>query len=209
MVVLGVVKLPRRRNLGGYPAVTRFLQRRLVGLHALVSRLVLTVIVGVYRGTVLRSDVRALAHALGRIVGLPEKLQQPFVRHHRGMEHHQHDFGMPGAPAADLLVARIRRGSPRITDGGGIDAVQFPVAALGSPEATHAEQCLLRILRKGRADPASGDEVKVLCLQWTPSLRAAHPVKHWQHPWRRLRNAGRSFPLRATRLSLQPRRGLR
>ena len=45
---------------------------------------------------VLRADIVALAHALGRVVQFPEHGQQFTVAHFALVEDHQHNFGVPG-----------------------------------------------------------------------------------------------------------------
>ena len=57
--------------------------------------------------------VVALAHALRRVVALPEDLQQLAVGDLLGVEHHQHDLAVTGAAGADLLVGRVRREARR------------------------------------------------------------------------------------------------
>src|SRR3984957_11912219 len=106
MIVLGEIELAGRPDLRGDGAETFCLQRLLVGDPRCVSGFALGIAGGVDRGTILGSDVVALAHPLGRVVALPENLQQPVVGDFLRIEHHKHRFGMSGAARTDLLVSR-------------------------------------------------------------------------------------------------------
>src|SRR5262245_47227174 len=89
---------------------------------------------------VLRAYVIALAHALGRVVVLPERLEQLFVGDLLRVIDHQHDPVVAGAAGADLLVGRVGRMAAGVTDGGDVNAItEFPELAFGAPEAAHAE----------------------------------------------------------------------
>jgi hypothetical protein len=87
----------------------------------------------------LRADVVALTHTLRRIVCLEEYLQQIGVADHRRVIDHEHHLGVPGAAAADFLVARIRRMAAGVADRRHPNAVAFPELALGAPEAAEPE----------------------------------------------------------------------
>src|SRR3954453_7920500 len=75
MVVLGVVELRRRQDLGRDRPVTGPLQFCLKRVTRRFGGPTLVVAVIVDAGPVLRADVVALAHALGGVVVLPERLQ--------------------------------------------------------------------------------------------------------------------------------------
>src|SRR5678815_1576345 len=81
------------------------------------------------------ADVIALAHALRRVVVLPEDLQDVTVADDARIEDDPHDFRVPGGAAADLFIGRVRRRAAGIAHRRRIDALGFPELALGAPEA--------------------------------------------------------------------------
>ena len=83
--------------------VSRVLEHRRATLRAAAS---CVGTVAVDAGAVLRADVVALAHALRRVVVLPEDAQHLLVARLRGIEHDEHDLVVPGAAAAHLFVGR-------------------------------------------------------------------------------------------------------
>src|SRR6202012_710601 len=91
------------------------------------------------RGAVLRTCVVALAHALSRVVALPEQLEHVLERRLLGVESDEHCLGVARTPAADLLVGRVRREAAGVADCGRVNARRLPEDALGAPEAAHAE----------------------------------------------------------------------
>src|SRR4051812_20340221 len=109
VVLLGVVKLRRRQDFGRDASETGGGQPLLERVARPLGGALLDVTVGVNPRTVLGADVVALAHALGRIVILPEHLQEIVVRDPLRIEHDQDDFGMSGHARADFPVRRIRR----------------------------------------------------------------------------------------------------
>src|SRR4029078_13143006 len=60
-------------------------------------------------GAVLRADVVALAHPLGRVVALPEHPQQLVVGDVPRTERHKDRLVVTGATAADLFGGGVRR----------------------------------------------------------------------------------------------------
>src|ERR1700733_3766402 len=91
-------------------------------------------------GAVLGADVAALAHALGRIVVLPKRLEQALVGNLFWIVDHEHDFVVAGAAGADFLVGRVRRQTAGIADRGDVDAVaELPETALRSPKTAQPE----------------------------------------------------------------------
>src|ERR1700688_4456770 len=87
-------------------------------------------------GPVLRADVVALAHALGRVVVLPKGFQELLVGDFLRIVDDEHDFVVAGPPAAHLVISGIRRMAAGIADGGYVDAVaELPELALCTPEA--------------------------------------------------------------------------
>ena len=86
MVVLRVVERWRVDDLGGDGAVAGGGQGVLVGLLRRQGQVALPIVVDVESGAVLRTEVVALAHALGWIVTLPEHLEQVRVADDLGVE---------------------------------------------------------------------------------------------------------------------------
>src|SRR5208282_1666051 len=79
MVVLGEIELAGRRNLGRDGAEAFCRERLLIGGLRGVSGFALRIVEGVDRAAILRADVVALAHALRRVVVLPERLEQTLI----------------------------------------------------------------------------------------------------------------------------------
>src|SRR5450759_1329980 len=153
VVILGEVELARIKDLGGDRAVALGLDRLLIQRLRRLGGLALFGREGVDAGTVLSADVVALAHALRRVVALPERLEQRLVGNLFRVVDHQHHLIVAGASRADFLVGRTGRQSAGIADGGDLDArisrpfAKLPEFALGAPEAAKPEQRLLRALR--------------------------------------------------------------
>src|SRR6202035_5340737 len=120
MIVLGEIEFAGGRNLRGDGTEPLCRQRLLVGGSRCVGGFALRVAESVDRGTILGADVVALAHALGRVVTFPERLEQLVVRDLPGIEHHQHRFGMAGAARTTLLVSRVPGMAAGVADGGGV-----------------------------------------------------------------------------------------
>src|SRR5919197_4050512 len=159
VVVLGVVEVAGGRDLGRDLAEPALVQRALVALERGARGGRLLVVGGVDRRAVLGADVVALAHALRRVVALPEHLQQLVVRALRGVVDDQHGLGVAGAAAADLLVGGVRRVAAGVADGGGDDAGRLPEEALGAPEAAEREDRRARPLGERRLDALAVDGV--------------------------------------------------
>ena len=83
-------------------------------------------------------------------MALPEELQHLLVAGLGGVVGDEHDLGVAGASAADLLVGGVRGGAARVADRGRVDAVGFPEDLLGAPEAAHAEDRRADTLGEGR-----------------------------------------------------------
>ena len=140
MVVLGVVELGRVHDLGRDLAVAGLAQPLAGSSSRDAERgLALRVRGHVDPGAVLGADVVALAHALGRVVALPEQAQQLVVGDLLRAVDHEHDLVVAGAPAADLLVGGVRRVAAGVADRRRVDARRLPEAALGAPEAAQPE----------------------------------------------------------------------
>src|SRR3974390_439926 len=114
---------PRRYDLGGDCAEPLCRQRFLVGGPGFFRSFALRLVEGVDRGTILRTHVIALTHALGRVVTFPKRLQQLIVRNPFRIEHDEHDFGMPGASRADFFVSWIFGVAARISRSRRVDGI--------------------------------------------------------------------------------------
>ena len=166
MVVLGVVErvVAAIDDLGRDRAVA--LGRQLLLVHRLrgLGGGSLLVVGDEDDRAVAGADVVALAHALGRVVGLPEGLEQLLVGDPRRVVGDEDDLGVTGPAGADLLVGRVRRVATGVADGRRHDARELPEILLVAPEAAEAED---RGLRARRATgPASG----VPRTRWMPGL---------------------------------------
>src|ERR1700689_549040 len=91
-------------------------------------------------GPVLRTDIVALTHALGRVVAFPKSFEQALIGDFLRIVDHEHHLVMASAPAAPLLVGRVRRKATGVADRGHVNAVaELPEFALGAPEAAKPE----------------------------------------------------------------------
>src|SRR3954451_1560148 len=160
VVVLGVVELAKGRDLGRDLAVAglaqalgerglRRLRGRALGLGAVEDG-----------RAVLGAHVVALAHALGRVVVLPEELEDLLVGDLLGVEDDQHGLRVAGLAAAGLFVGRVGRVAARVADRGRVDALGLPEHALRAPEAAHADDGGLQVLRERRLDRRAEDGVR-------------------------------------------------
>src|SRR4029079_15618169 len=84
-------------------------------------------------------DIVALAHGLGRIVGLPEDAQQLVVRDLGRIEDHADGLGVARATRADLLVRGVGGVAALVADGSGPDPGHLPERLLLAPEAAERE----------------------------------------------------------------------
>src|SRR5215218_6017265 len=148
VVRLGVVERSRGGDLGRDLAQPGVVERRLVAVARSLDHGALLFERVVDRGAVLGPEVVALAHALRRVVALPERAQDLLERDLRRVEHDEHGLGVAGRAAADLLVRRVRRVAARVAGGGRVDAVELPAQPLGAPEAAEPDDELLHLLGK-------------------------------------------------------------
>ena len=139
MVVLRVVERRRVGDLGRDRAVALRRELALVHLAGGLGGRALLGRVDVDQRAVLRADVVPLAHALGRVVALPEDPQHLLVARLRRVEDGEHDLDVAGAAGADLLVGRLRHGAARVAGRRRPHARRLPEHPLGAPEAAHAE----------------------------------------------------------------------
>src|ERR1044072_3218293 len=140
VIVLGEVELAGVHDLGRDRAVAVRRQRLVVHYLRILGGFALRRRRHIDAGTVLRADVVALAHALGRVVAFPEGLEQLFVRDLGRIVDHQHDLVVPGTAGADFLIGRVRRDRSRIAVRRRVNAVaDLPEHALRAPEAAKSE----------------------------------------------------------------------
>src|SRR2546430_8232297 len=140
VVVLGKIELRRIEDFGGDRTEAPRLE--LLAIHGLrcLRGSALLGAEGVDAGAILRAHIVALAHALGRIVALPKRFEQPLIGNLLRIIDHEHHLVVPGATGANLLVSGIGRIAAGIADRGDVDALtQFPEFALGAPKAAHPE----------------------------------------------------------------------
>src|SRR5262249_29474638 len=153
-------ELAQRRDLRGNAAVAGRGQCRVVGRAAGLGGGALGV-GGVVDGRpVLGANVGPLAHALGRVVVLPEDLEELAVGDGGGVVDGEDDLGVPGAPGAHLLVGGVGGVAAGVADCGGVDARELPEQPLGAPEAAHAEHGGGHALRE-RGNDRSGQVYEV------------------------------------------------
>ncbi|CAB4910505.1 unannotated protein [freshwater metagenome] len=141
-----VADLRRDRAVAGVGQRPAVVHLRRLGLLELLVR------GRVDRGAVRRPHVVALAHALRRVVALPEAAQELLERRLLRVPHHEDGLRVVRAVRADLAVRRVRRLSALVAHGGDEDPGRRPERALGAPEAAHPEGRVLRALRERRDD---------------------------------------------------------
>src|SRR6185295_5186956 len=124
---------------------------------------------------VLRADVVALPIALGRIVVLPEDLQQILIADLFGIKDDEDDFSVIGGAAADLAIRGVLRLAGGVADRGGVDARLLPELLFRAPEAAHAEHRGLGSGGKRRDDRMLADEVRVHGLSFSGSNASDTP----------------------------------
>ena len=161
VIVLGKIKRRRVGDLGRDRAVAGAVEPRLKGLARRFGGVALRRREGVDRRTVLGSDIVPLAHALGRVVTLPEQFEQRLVAGQRRVVDDEHRLGVAGAAAAHLLIARVRGRAAGIADGGHPHPGSLPEHALGAPEAAEPENRLLEPCRIGPGERVAVDKVPV------------------------------------------------
>src|SRR6516225_957710 len=99
------------------------------------------------RRAVLAAEVEALAVAGGRIVDLPERLEQLRVADLGRVEPHLDRFGVAGAAPADPLIAGVGHVPAGVADSGCQHPVDLAEGRLDAPEASCGERRALGPLR--------------------------------------------------------------
>src|SRR6185312_5427002 len=110
-------------------------------LPGLLGQLLLLVVVIEDRRAVLRSYIRALAIEGGRVVVVPEDVEQRVVAHQRWIELDLDHFGVSGGVAAHFFVCGIGLRPAFIACGRGNDAGNLLESGLRSPEASGTKCC--------------------------------------------------------------------
>jgi len=85
-------------------------------------------------GAVIRPDVRSLAVFLGRVVDVPEYLEELVIRDDPGVEFDPDSLCVAGRTGADLLVCRVLDCPPGVAGPGPDHAPDTPESSLNAPE---------------------------------------------------------------------------
>src|SRR6185312_4898164 len=111
-------------------------------LPGLLGQFLLLVVVVEDRRPVLRSHIRALAIGGGRVVVVPEDVEQRVVAHQCWIELDLDHFGVSGGVAAHFFVCGIGLRPAFISCGRGSDAGNLLEGGLRPPEASGTKCCL-------------------------------------------------------------------
>src|ERR1700746_751673 len=130
------------------------------------------------RRAVLAAEVEALAVAGGRIVDLPEHLEQLRVTDLGRVEPHLDRLGVAGAVPADPFVAGVRHMAAGIADSGLQHPVDLAEGGLDTPEASCGEGGTLGSIRsvsvERRCQRRTGVALPELYHVMTPSNLCAN-----------------------------------
>src|SRR5262245_4437207 len=149
-----------RRDLGRHRRIAGLAERLVVALARRLGLPLLAVAGEIDCRAVLRADIIALTHALGRVMRLEEDLEQLLVADPLRVEHHHHRLGMAGLAGAQLLIGRVRRLTTHIADGGDPHAGHRPEQPLGAPIAAKREIGDFRAFRIGTLERPLVDEMR-------------------------------------------------
>src|SRR5829696_2910775 len=161
MVILRIVEFPRALDLGRDLAEPPRLERGLIGIAGGFRGLSLFFARPIDGRAVAGADVVALAHALRRVVGLPEHLEQRVVGNLARIEDDLHRLGMAGQSGAYLLIGWIGRHPADAADCRDPHAGQVPERFLRTPIAAEREICGFAPLRIGALELAPVDEMLI------------------------------------------------
>src|SRR5262245_25230146 len=141
VVVLGEVERRGRRadDLGRDRAVAVGRELLLEHVATGLRQPPLLIVLDEDRGPVLSAPVVALAHALRRVVVLPEDPQQLLVGRLRRIEHDPDGPCVAGPARAGLLVRGVGRDAALVAHGGRPHARLLPEGLLFAPEAAERE----------------------------------------------------------------------
>src|SRR4029078_11447278 len=107
-------------------------------------------------GPILGPSVIALTHALGRVVVLPEDLEELLVRDLRWIADDAQRLRMRGLARARLVVRRVRCRAALVPDRRRPDARLLPERLFLAPEAAERELRDVEVVRIGDADWRDG-----------------------------------------------------
>ena len=93
-------------------------------------------------GAILRTNIRPLPIASGRVVITPKNIEQVLVAHLRGIEFDFDHFRMTGVMAANLFVGRVFRRAARISARGRNHTLGITKQFFNTPKTSRAEQRL-------------------------------------------------------------------
>jgi acetolactate synthase regulatory subunit len=159
VVILRVIERRGHEDLGRDGSISSFAQRALVTLQRSCRQLVLRIIEVVDARTVLRPAVVSLSHALGRVVALPEYLEEIVIGEPSGPIHDQNHLVVSGPAGADILVCRVRGLACGVAYRRCVHALRLPELSLGAPEAAQAEHRLFRVARERAFEWCIEDEM--------------------------------------------------
>src|SRR5215212_6153292 len=133
MIVLRIVEFPRGRDLGGDLAKPALFERGLISLARSFRGASLVFAGPIDAGTIAGADVIALAHALSRVMRLPEYFEQRVIGDLARIEDDFHRLGMAGQSSAYLLICRVGRHSANAAHRRDPHARQVPERLLRAP----------------------------------------------------------------------------
>src|SRR5688500_4682932 len=95
--------------------------------------------------SILAADIGSLPVQLGWVVKVPKNVQQLLVADQERIILDEHNFGVTGAIAANVLVGGTFRFAAAVTHGGGEDPFQLPKSGLDTPKTSCSESCFFHI----------------------------------------------------------------
>src|ERR1700677_976134 len=134
VVIFGVVERAGLGDFGCDLSMPGLREHLLVGIPRGLRGETLGLVLPEDHRAVLAADIVSLAHALGRVVPLPEQLEHVLEARGLSIEGDEHNLRVAGLRGADLLVSGVGRETARIPNRGGVDAGRFPEQALSAPE---------------------------------------------------------------------------
>lgn len=102
--------------------------------------------------------IRPLPIERGGVVGIPEEIDDLFIRNHSGIEGDPDNFSMPGFPGANVLVSRMRILACGITAGNRGNTLLALINGLHAPKTappTTAYSSFMDAPKHNCADTAS------------------------------------------------------
>src|SRR6266487_5602347 len=93
--------------------------------------------------SILRANVGTLAIERGRIVNLPEHIEQLIIRHLRRVVGHFNALSVSGSARADIRIGRVIVPAAGVADSRRCHALDLAKRRLNSPEAARSKCCNL------------------------------------------------------------------